>query len=154
MAALVLEYGGDEEAAIAALLHDAVEDAGGEPRLADIRLRFGEAAADIVDGCSDSTTIPKPPWRERKEEYVEHLESAPPATLLVSCCDKLHNARCIVADLRDLGDDLWSRFKGGKDGTLWYYETMAAAFERLEVPACLSGELRRTVDIIHDLAHP
>jgi len=153
VAALVLEYGGDEDTAIAALLHDAVEDAGGEPRLADIRLRFGEAVAYIVDGCSDSKTIPKPPWRKRKEDYVAHLESATPSTLLVSCCDKLHNARCIVADLRDVGDALWGRFNGGREGTLWYYETLSATFERLDVPTPLSGELRRTISTMHDLAN-
>ena len=150
--ALVLEYGGDEDAAIGALLHDAAEDAGGEPRLCDIRARFGEVVAQIVKGCTDTTENPKPPWRQRKEKYIAHLESATPPTLLVSCCDKLHNARSIVADATNVGEALWGRFNGGKGGTVWYYEELVACFDRLDVPKSLVDELRRTVKTVRDLA--
>jgi (p)ppGpp synthase/HD superfamily hydrolase len=108
VAALVIEDGGDEEQAVAALLHDAVEDQGGRARLEDIRANFGLAVAAIVEACSDSDVVgPKPPWRERKEKYLEHLETAPPAVLRVSAADKLYNARAIVADYRALGEGLW-----------------------------------------------
>lgn len=152
MASLVLEHGGDEDAAIGALLHDAGEDAGGDNRITDIGIRFGHSVARIVTGCTDTTITPKPPWRKRKEDYLEHLQSADPSTLLVSCCDKLHNARSIVTDLRDQGDQLWSRFKGGKDGTLWYYKELAERFSRLVVPKSLVEELNCTVTTMRQLA--
>lgn len=110
VAALVLEDGGDEDEAIAALLHDAVEDQGGKPTLDAIRSRFGERVAHIVEACSDTDTWPKPPWRERKERYIEYLEAACPGVLRVSLADKLHNARAIVLDYRQMGDPLWSKF--------------------------------------------
>jgi (p)ppGpp synthase/HD superfamily hydrolase len=150
---LVLEYGGDEDAAIGALLHDAGEDAGGDNRIADIGCRFGHSVAEIVIGCTDTTVQPKPPWRERKEKYIAHLATATAATLLVSCCDKLHNARSIVADLRVHGATVWDRFKGGKDGTLWYYKTLAATFDQLNVPKPLVHELDRTVKRMQKLAN-
>lgn len=150
--ALVLEYGGDEDSAIGALLHDAVEDAGGKNRLDDIRSRFGEAVAQIVEGCTDTMETPKPPWLERKRQYISHLPSAPAPTLLVSCCDKLHNVRSIVADLRTSGESLWGRFNGGKDGTLWYYEQLVSCFSQLDVPEPLVSELSRNVQQMRDLA--
>src|SRR5512143_2156727 len=107
VAGLVLENGGDEDEAIAALLHDAVEDQGGETRLADINARFGARVAAIVLGCSDCTTRPKPPWEDRKRRYLRHVRSAPASDRLVSAADKLANARAIVADYREHGDDLW-----------------------------------------------
>lgn len=131
VSSLVMEYGGDEDEAIAGLLHDAVEDQGGRATLEAIRARFGERVADIVAGCSDSMGEPKPPWRERKEHYLAHLRVASPSTRLVSACDKLYNARTIVADLRRDGDAVWSRFTGGRDGTIWYYRALAALFEEL-----------------------
>ena len=118
--AIALEHGADEDEAMAALLHDAGEDAGGLGRIADIRTRFGSKVADIVAGCTDAVTLPKPPWRERKEKYIAHLAAADAGTILVSASDKLHNARAILADLRKEGDAVWSRFKGGKEGTLAY----------------------------------
>ncbi len=149
--AIALEHGANEDEAIGALLHDAVEDAGGRPRLDDIRARFGEAVAEIVAGCTDADTIPKPAWRERKERYIAHLEAATKSTLLVSCSDKLHNVRSIVADLR-AGIDVWSRFTGGKSGTLWYYRALVEAFGGRNVPPRLLAELTRNVVEMESLA--
>jgi (p)ppGpp synthase/HD superfamily hydrolase len=129
VAAIVGENGGTEDEVVAALLHDAPEDQGGEARLEDIRERFGGEVADIVAANSDTFEDPKPPWRERKEAYVAHVAQAPRSVRLVSAADKLHNARSVLADLRSLGDDLWPRFNGGKEGTLWYYRTLVEAFE-------------------------
>jgi GTP pyrophosphokinase len=112
VASIALEHGADEDEAIAALLHDAVEDQGGDTARQEIRRRFGERVAAIVDGCTDAETTPKPPWRERKERYVAHVADAPPSVRLVSAADKLHNARAILADLRATGDAVWGRFKG------------------------------------------
>jgi (p)ppGpp synthase/HD superfamily hydrolase len=128
--ALVLEQGGDEDQAIAALLHDAVEDQGGKPTLDEIRRRFGERVARLVEGCTDADTIPKPPWRRRKEEYIEHLQTAPPEVLIIVLADKIHSARAILRDYRAIGDKVWQRFKGGKEGTLWYYRALAATFRK------------------------
>ena len=129
VAALVLEDGGDEEEAIAALLHDAAEDQGGKPRLEDIRSRFGERVAQIVDSCTDTYESPKPPYRERKERYISHLrDQTDEGALRVSLADKLHNARCITHDARRLGDDLWHRFNAGKEDQLWYHRSLLATF--------------------------
>lgn len=151
VAAIVGEGGGTEEETIAALLHDAVEDQGGQARLADIRARFGDAVAMIVWGCTDAETIPKPPWRARKETYVAHLAEAIPAVLLVSSADKLHNARAILADLRAGGDALWARFTGGRDGTLWYYRALTEAYQR-RGGGPIVEELDRVVTEIERLA--
>ena len=133
VAALVLDHGGNEDEAVAGLLHDAVEDTldsgGGRATLAEIRERFGDDVADIVAGCSDSFTRPKPPWEERKQAYVDKLRSATPSIVLVSLCDKLHNASSLVEDYRILGEALWGRFKRGKELQLWYYEQLLAGFE-------------------------
>jgi (p)ppGpp synthase/HD superfamily hydrolase len=128
VAAIVGEAGGTEDEVVAALLHDAPEDQGGEARLAEIRERFGAQVADIVAGNSDTYQDPKPPWRGRKERYVAHVACAPHSVRLVSAADKLHNARSVLADLRCLGDDLWPRFNGGREGTLWYYRALVEAF--------------------------
>jgi (p)ppGpp synthase/HD superfamily hydrolase len=128
VAAIVGEAGGTEDEVVAALLHDAPEDQGGEARLAEIRERFGAQVADIVAGNSDTYQEPKPPWRGRKERYVAHVACAPHSVRLVSAADKLHNARSVLADLRCLGDDLWPRFNGGREGTLWYYRALVEAF--------------------------
>lgn len=144
VASLALEHGADEDQAIAALLHDAAEDQGGDARLADICARFGERVADIVADCTDSWEEPKPAWRPRKEAYLAALPAKPAASLLVSLADKTHNARAIVADLRVHGDALWSRFTGGREGSLWYYEALADAFSAA-LPCPLADELRRTV---------
>jgi hypothetical protein len=159
VAAIAMEYGGDEDEAIAALLHDAAEDAGGRARLSDIRNRFGENVADIVEGCTDTFDMPKPAWRPRKEAYVAHLTSAPPSVLLVSASDKVANVRAIMSDYREVGEQLWSRFTGGRDGTLWYYRRLAdtlrtaaettvdRSLERLTIELFYSvAELERLVD--------
>ena len=143
VASLVLEAGGDEDLAIAALLHDVVEDCGGRPTLNQVRRLFGKRVADIVDGCTDAYTIPKPPWRERKESYIRRLKKESADTRLVSAADKLNNIRSILSDYRALGESVWSRFNGGRDGTIWYYRTLRDEFLR-------KGKNRITVDF--DLA--
>ncbi|NOX54108.1 MAG: HD domain-containing protein [Planctomycetes bacterium] len=152
VAALALEHGATEDEAIAALLHDAVEDAGGRGRLEDIRRRFGATVAEIVDGCTDAYEVPKPPWRPRKVAYIAKLREAPASVQLVSCCDKLHNARTTLADLRDLGEQVWEKFNGGRDGTLWYYRELLQAYQSDRVPKRLLDELRWTVEEMHRLA--
>lgn len=142
--AIVLEQGGDEDEAIAALLHDAVEDQGGRPVLQEIERRFGSRVAGIVDGCTDAYTLPKPPWRERKEAYLSQLQGESASVRLVSAADKLHNLRSILADYRLLGDGLWQRFNGGRDGTLWYHRQLCDAFQGLG-PQPLAAELQRTL---------
>ncbi len=127
--ALVLESGGSENEAIAALLHDAVEDQGGHATLETIRLRFGEEVARIVEGCTDAFSLPKPPWRARKEKYIQHLPQVSPEIRRVSLADKLHNARAIQASLWQDGEALWGRFNGGKAGTLWYYQELVKVFK-------------------------
>jgi GTP pyrophosphokinase len=130
VASLALEFGGDEDVAIAALLHDVVEDCGGKPMLREVRRRFGSRVAKIVDGCTDSDTDPKPPWRERKETYLRHLKDADADTRLVSAADKLNNVRSILSDYRDVGELIWERFNGGREGTLWYYRALLNEFQR------------------------
>jgi (p)ppGpp synthase/HD superfamily hydrolase len=149
--ALVLESGGDEEQAIAALLHDAVEDQGGMKTLEIIRKRFGERVARIVDGCTDARQMPKPPWKARKEAYIEHLRSVPPDVRLVSLADKVHNARAILADLRTQGSLTWDKFNGGRQGTLWYYHSLVEVFQATGNDF-LTGELKRVVGEIERLA--
>ena len=141
---LVLEHGGTEDEAIAALLHDAVEDGGGKPRLEDIRVRFGSVVAEIVEGCSDTDKTPKPPWRERKEAYLAHLTDAPAPVRLVSASDKLANVRSIIQDYRAVGEPLWSRFNADRVNLLWYYRALADAFNRLG-PASVARELDESV---------
>lgn len=128
VAALVLEDGGDEDEAIAALLHDAVEDQGGKPIREAIRQRFGDKVVAIVDGCTESDTLPKPPWQERKTRYLENLRHASPAVRRVSLADKLHNARSLLAEWRQKGDDIWANFSKGKEGTLWFYRTLVQIY--------------------------
>jgi (p)ppGpp synthase/HD superfamily hydrolase len=130
VAALVLEAGGDEDLAIGALLHDVVEDCGGAPVLKEIRRRFGARVAKIVDGCTDTDVSPKPPWRPRKEKYIERLRKENADTRLVSAADKLNNVRSILADYRAIGESVWERFNGGRDGTLWYYRALRDEFSR------------------------
>ena len=129
VASVVGENGGTEDEVVAALLHDAPEDQGGEARLRDIRDRFGARVAEIVDGCTDTYETPKPPWRERKERYLTHLADASDSVLLVSSADKLHNARTVLSDYRLIGEDLWTRFNGKKEGTLWYYRAIVGALQ-------------------------
>jgi GTP pyrophosphokinase len=150
VAALALEHGADEDTAIAALLHDAIEDAGGQAARERIRRRFGKRVADIVEDCSDTDQEQKPPWRQRKEEYLEALKHHGPDSLLVSACDKLHNARCILADVRKSREAAFEKFKGGREGTLWYYRELVAIFRDRGSP--LAGELARVVAELTDLS--
>jgi GTP pyrophosphokinase len=129
VASIVGENGGTEDEVVAALLHDAPEDQGGEATLGEIRTQFGDRVAEIVDGCTDTFETPKPPWRERKERYLAHLADASGSVRLVSSADKLHNARTVLSDYRLLGEDLWTRFNGKKEGTLWYYRAVVGTLQ-------------------------
>lgn len=131
VSALVVEFGGDEDQAIAGLLHDVVEDCG--VSLLDLADRFGTRVAAIVEGCTDGAPDErgiKAPWRERKQRYLVHLEEEFQETLLVSACDKLHNARAIVSDVRLLGDAVFDRFAAPRDQVIWYYRSLAGVFQR------------------------
>lgn len=130
VSALVLEAGGTEEEAIAALLHDAVEDQGGEPIRKDIRQLFGETVLAIIDGCTEWDTPPKPPWQERKLQYLEKLRYALPSVRLVSLADKLHNSRSLLADCQQYGDVIWTNFSAGKEKTLWFYQSLVQVYQQ------------------------
>ncbi len=130
VASIAIEYGADESQAIAALLHDAAEDAGGRGRLEDIAARFGDDVAEMVAGCSDSLDLPKPPWRDRKEKYLAHLHKTPERARLVSAADKLYNARALLHLYRVQQENAWRQFDGGREGTLWYYRALVQAFRR------------------------
>ena len=149
VAALVLENGADEDIAIAALLHDAVEDQGGLQTAKEIETRFGKRVLSIVEGCTDTDQEPKPPWRERKEQYLNHLTTErDPAILLVSICDKLHNLRSTQGDLRLSGNVIWERFRGGQEGSLWYYRTLLETYRAIPIdapPQPLIEELERVL---------
>lgn len=151
--AIVIENGGNEDEAIGALLHDAIEDQGGAKTREEIRSRFGEKVAAIVDGLTDTDQTPKPPWRARKAAYIAHLSHATPAVLLVSLADKLHNARSILQDYRTCGDAVWKRFTGGQAGTLWYYRALVDAFRARRQFSALVDELDRTVMELEQLAN-
>jgi (p)ppGpp synthase/HD superfamily hydrolase len=151
--AIAMEYGANETEAIAALLHDAVEDCGGKKRLRDIEKIFGKAVARIVDGCTDTYEKPKPPWLERKKKYVTHVRHAPVATKLVSASDKLHNVRACLMTYRQEGERLWSRFSGGKQGTLWYYRALVTAFGKNRRITSLVEEIDRTLTALESLAN-
>jgi len=142
--AIVIETEGSEDEAIAALLHDAAEDQGGRATLERIRSEFGERVARIVEECSDSLGEPKPPWRERKQAYLEDLEEASGEALRVSLADKVHNMRTIILDYRQVGERLWERFNAEREDVLWYYRSLAAAFTRLR-PGALATELTESV---------
>jgi len=137
--ALVIEHGGDEDQAIAAVLHDAVEDQGGRPTLERIRERFGARVAQIVEACTDADVMPKPPWRQRKESYLATIPHKESEALLIALADKVHNARAILADYHRIGDAVWTRFNGGKEGTLWYYRAMLEAFRSKGHPELVSA---------------
>ncbi len=143
--AIVLEYGGDEEEAIAALLHDAVEDQGGRPTLDAIRTKFGERVAGIVLECSDSEGDPKPPWKQRKQTYIDHIPHMSTGARIVSLADKIHNARSVLNDFRREGESTWARFKGKRDGTLWYYAELARKFLEVKTDP-MAQEFQRIVD--------
>ena len=148
---IVIEYGGDEEMAIAALLHDAVEDQGGRPRLREIRKKFGQRVAHIVDGCTDSYAQPKPPWMQRKRAYVQRVAAESPEVRLVSAADKLSNARETLYEFRIHGDVVFDRFAGKKAGTLWYYRALVTEFGKAGSHP-LVDELDRIVTELESLA--
>ncbi len=150
--ALVLEHGGGEDTAVAALLHDAVEDCGGMEMLKEIQTRFGSRVADIVDGCTDAYVKPKPDWDVRKMKYLAHLDETTAEVLLVSLADKLHNARSILRDLRQAGNIIWDKFNGKKDGSLWYYTALVDKFKKLIPTNPMVAELERVVDQIKEIA--
>jgi (p)ppGpp synthase/HD superfamily hydrolase len=146
VSSLVLEAGGDEEQATAALLHDALEDQGGRTSFAEIDRRFGTRVATIVRACSDTEVVPKPPWRERKQDYLVRLEEEHEDALLVSLADKLHNARTTLADVRADGACVWARFNVGEDGQRWYYTSLVEVFTRRLPDNRLVTDFQRTVD--------
>jgi (p)ppGpp synthase/HD superfamily hydrolase len=150
VSSLVLEAGGDEDLAIAALLHDVVEDCGGAPLLKEVRRRFGRRAAQVVEGCTDADTYPKAPWRERKQSYLRHLKHADDDTRLVSAADKLNNIRSILSDYREIGESVWSRFNGGREGTLWYYRSLRDEFFRSK-PNRITRDLDLAVNELESL---
>ena len=161
VAAIVLNEGGDEDMAIAALLHDAVEDQGGRPRLQEIQAFFGDRVAEIVEACTDSFAAPGEPkaeWRQRKAAYLAKIPGENADARIVSAADKLYNARQILADYRRQGDTVWSRFKAGREGQLWYYRALVSAFRRAGANS-LVDELDRVVTELEqliaqgDLAH-
>jgi (p)ppGpp synthase/HD superfamily hydrolase len=161
VASLVLGESGNvpfavtEDMAIAALLHDAVEDAGGLPRLADIEARFGKAVAKIVEGCSDSFAEDerhKLDWKSRKAAYIERARKEPPETLLVSLADKVYNARSIAEDYRQIGPELWKRFKRGRAEQLWYYDELLRVFDTRCAGWRLLGEFQRAVNELNQLS--
>src|ERR1700684_4426940 len=144
----VIEADGTETEAIAALLHDAAEDQGGEATLAEIRQKFGADVASIVAECSDTVVTPKPPWRERKENYMRHLSEASDSAVLVSLADKLHNAHAILRDFRAHGDELWQRFSV-KDPAdhLWYYRSLLEVYSA-RFHNWMIDELREVIDAL------
>jgi len=152
VAVLVAEYGGDEDQVIAAFLHDAVEDQGGAATREQIRRRFGDRVTRMVDDCTDTDKTPKPPWKPRKQAYIDHLEhEAAEDSLLVSAADKLYNVRTIIAGLREHGDQFFDRFSAKKEGTLWYYRELVECFTR-RGPQPIAEHLSRAVDQLERLA--
>jgi GTP pyrophosphokinase len=141
---IVLDAGGTEDEAIAALLHDAAEDQGGRERLDDIHRRFGATVARIVEACTDSWDTPKPPWSDRKKAYVEHATHLAPDELRVSAADKVHNAYAILRDLRTHGEEVWKRFEAPPDDVIWYYRALVHSF-RTSGGGPLVDELDRIV---------
>ncbi len=155
--ALVLENGGDEDTAIAALLHDTVEDQGGLPMLERVRAAFGPRVAAIVMEVSDNEGDPKPPWKTRKQSFIEAVPHLSSEARLIALADKLHNVRSTIDEFRRVGDVVWTRFHGRRDGTLWYYREVLAA---LNVPRAdtqvtnepLLQELTRAIKELFTLA--
>ncbi len=150
---IALEYGADEDEAIAALLHDAIEDVEPVAHARAAVAAFGDRVLHIVEGCTDSDEHPKPPWRARKQAYIDHVAEADASVLLVSAADKLHNARSVAADLRRHGASTWDRFTGGREGSLWYYRALVGAFrDNPAHHAALVDELDRAVTEMEVLA--
>ena len=150
---IALEHGADEDEAIAALLHDAIEDVEPAAEAREVVWSFGARVGRIVEGCTDSDAHPKPPWRERKEAHLRHLPEADASTLLVSAADKLHNARRIVSDARREGPSVWSLFAAAPDELAWYYRALVGGFRANPAHApALVDELERAVEELERLA--
>jgi (p)ppGpp synthase/HD superfamily hydrolase len=151
---LVLEFGGDEDMAMAALLHDAVEDCGNANTVDDLMARFGNRVVRLVLACSDCCGSPKPPWRKRKEQYVAHLAESPAEVHLIAAADKLHNLSSLVREYRRLGPALWKHFRGGREGTLWYHARLIEILSQAgHVPGELLVELASTYETLCSLVH-
>lgn len=151
VASLVLEAGGDEEQAIAALLHDVPEDCGGEERLAEILEMFGPRVEAIVRGCSDSLVAvreDKAPWRERKQAHIDHIATADMDTLIVTAADKTHNGRAIATDLQTIGNKVWDRFNAGREDVIWYYSSFYNELVKRGVTPALLNPLRTAIEIM------
>jgi (p)ppGpp synthase/HD superfamily hydrolase len=147
VAALVLEDGGDEDEAIAALLHDAIEDQGGDATRQRISAQFGDRVTTIINGCTDSETMPKPPWEDRKRRYLTQLQHGSSAVYRVSLADKLHNARCLLQDLRAEGIEVWSRFQGGRIGKLWFYGELLTLYQQ-QGNSAMTQELASIIQVL------
>ena len=152
VAAIVMRFGGNEDEVIAALLHDAVEDQGGQPTLLTIKNHFGQTVANIVEGCSDTDQHPKPPWKDRKEAYLEHLRGADQSTTMVSAADKFHNAQDCLITYDEIGQSMWNLFKASKELTKWYYQQLADIYAKkaLEYPQ-IAPLLQQTIKMIQQL---
>ena len=151
VASLVLEAGGDEEQAIAALLHDVPEDCGGEARLTEILEMFGPRVEAIVRGCSDSLVAEKgdkAPWRERKQAHIDHIATADMDTLMVTAADKTHNGRAIATDLQTIGNEVWDRFNASREDIIWYYSTFYSELLKREVTPALLNPLKTAIEIM------
>jgi len=149
--AITLEGGGDEEQAIAALLHDVAEDQGGLARLADIRARFGQRVASLIASCSEIRREPPLSWKKRKENYLAQLEREPSDALLISLADKLHNVRSLIVDYRDEGEALWERFNAPAESQLSYYGELSRIFST-KMPGPLADEFAARVTELQALA--
>lgn len=148
---IVLEMEGSEDEAIAALLHDAIEDGGGLAVEIAIREQFGDDVARIVRACSDTDEKPKPPWRDRKQAFLDSIPLKQRDELLVSLADKVHNSRRVLTDFRAIGDEIWPRFKEGRDGQLWYYDELVGAFQaRVELLGPIATH--RVEELAHTVA--
>jgi (p)ppGpp synthase/HD superfamily hydrolase len=151
VSSLVLEAGGDQDQAIAALLHDVPEDCGGEERLVEILALFGPRVEAIVRGCSDSLVADradKAPWRERKQTHIDHIATADMDTLIVTAADKTHNGRAIATDLQSIGSKVWERFNAGRDDVIWYYSSFYNELVKREVTPALLNPLRTAIEIM------
>ncbi len=151
VSSLILEAMGDEDQAIAGLLHDIPEDCGGEPRLVEIQKLFGDRVAELVRGCSDSLTEDpevKAPWRERKEEHLRHLAVASADLLLVTGADKVHNGRSIATDKQSIGDEIWRRFNSDKASIIWYYDSVLAILEKAGITKAIVNPLKAAIEVM------
>lgn len=147
VAAMVIEQGGDEDTAIAALLHDAVEDQGGAESRREIRLRYGERVTSLVDMVTETDLDPKPPWKERKVAYLAHLDAISTEALLIATADKLHNAKATLGDYVTIGDEVWSRFNAGKEDQEWWYRALVEKLKaRPDHPKPLVNEFESVVN--------